>query len=188
MRVFLAVHTPERIQRGISRLQELLSDRGVRDIRWLRPSGIHLTLRFCGEIPPETLGLLSQVLSPGAPILPFRARLGPLGTFPPRGSPRVLVLSFAESEGLEKLAAWVGERAEAAGIPHERRPFHPHLTLGRFHPGSRRIAPQRLENPSDLAQEEMEVDRFTIFQSHLGPEGARYQALTEFPLLGGSAS
>jgi RNA 2',3'-cyclic 3'-phosphodiesterase len=187
MRVFIAVDTPETIQRGIGKLQESLSDRGVRDLRWTRPSGIHLTLRFCGEISPATLGLLSEALAPGAPVHPFRARLGSLGTFPPRGSPRVLVLSLAASEGLEKLAAWVSERAEAVGIPHDPRRFHPHLTLGRFRSGARRIPPQWLETSSDLSQEEMEVDRFTIFQSHLGPEGARYQALAEYPLLGGAA-
>ncbi|MCI0409273.1 MAG: RNA 2',3'-cyclic phosphodiesterase [Acidobacteria bacterium] len=188
MRVFLAVDIPDRIQIGISKLQELLSDRGVRDIRWARPSGIHLTLRFCGEIPAETLRLVSEALAPPAPTLPFRVAIGSLGTFPPRGLPHVLVLSLVDREELKNLAAWVGARCEAAGIPRESRRFHPHLTLGRFRAGARPIALQLLEISTDLAGEEFEVDRFKIFQSHLGPDGARYQALAEFPLLAGSGS
>ncbi|MCI0657358.1 MAG: RNA 2',3'-cyclic phosphodiesterase, partial [Acidobacteria bacterium] len=94
MRVFVAVDIPDPLRLGISKLQEQLSGRGVRDIRWARPSGIHLTLRFCGEIPAETLKLLLEALAPGAPLHPFRAALGQLGTFPPRGVPRVLILSL----------------------------------------------------------------------------------------------
>jgi 2'-5' RNA ligase len=188
MRVFVAVDIPDPLRLGISKLQEQLSARGVRDIRWARPSGIHLTLRFCGEIPAETLKLLLEALAPGAPLLPFHAALGPLGTFPPRGAPRVLILSLVDSEEMNHLAAWVGMRCEAAGIPREARRFHPHLTLGRFRAGVRRMAQQIQEVSQNLAGVEIGVDRFKIFQSHLGPDGARYQALAEFPLLARSAS
>lgn len=188
MRVFLAVDVPQRIQLGISRLQEALSGRGIGNIRWTQPAGIHLTLQFCGEISSATLRSLSEALAPGAPILPFRAGIGQLGTFPPRGAPRVLVLSLAESEGLVKLAAWIAERTESAGIPRESRHFSPHLTLGRFRAGARPIPPGHLEISEELVAEHFEVDRFTIFQSHLGPGGARYEPLEEFPLLGGRAS
>jgi 2'-5' RNA ligase len=188
MRVFVAVDIPERIRLGISKLQDLLSGRGVREIRWARPSGIHLTLRFCGEISPETVRRLSEAFAPGAPMHPFRAALGQLETLPPRGAPRVLVISLAESAGLERLAEWVGKRSEAAGIPPELRRFHPHLTLGRFRSGARRISPQPPEVWQDLSQQEVDVDRFKIFQSHLAPEGSRYEALAEFPLLGEDAA
>jgi len=187
MRVFVAVDIPERIRLGISKLQDFLSGRGVREIRWTRPSGIHLTLRFCGEIPPETVRLLSEACAPGAPVYPFRVALSRLETFPPRGLPCVLVISTAESAGLQKLAEWVGKRSEAVGIPTELRRFHPHLTLGRFRSGARRLSAQPGELGEELSRQEMEVDRFKIFQSHLGPDGARYEVLAEIPLLGENA-
>jgi len=188
MRVFVAVDIPEPLQLGISRLQEALSGRGLRGIRWARPAGIHLTLRFCGEIPPETVRLLSESLAPGAPMARFRTRLEQLGTFPPRGRPRVLVITLSESAELQDLATWVGKRCETAGIPRESRRFHPHLTLGRFRAEDHPRAPQPLEISQELSREVIEVERFKIYQSHLHPDGSRYQALAEFPLLGRGAS
>ena len=188
MRVFVAVDIPESLQAGISRLQDLLSGRGLRGIRWARPSGIHLTLRFCGEIPPETVRLLSESLAPGAPMARFRTQLGQLGTFPPRGRPRVLVITLSESAELQDLASWVGKRCEIAGIPLESRRFHPHLTLGRFRTEDNPRAPQPLEISQELSREVIEVERFKIYQSHLHPDGSRYEALAEFPLLGRGAS
>jgi 2'-5' RNA ligase len=118
----------------------------------------------------------------------FRIRLGQLGTFPPRGRPRVLVLTLSESAKLQDLAAWVEKRCEAAGIPRESRRFNPHLTLGRFRAEDNPRAPQPLEISQELSGEVIEVERFKIYQSHLHPDGSRYQALAEFPLLGGGAS
>jgi len=118
----------------------------------------------------------------------FSAQLGQLGTFPPRGRPRVLVITLSESAQLQDLASWVGERCEIAGIPHESRRFHPHLTLGRFRTEDNPRAPQPLEISQELSREVIEVERFKIYQSHLHPDGSRYQGLAEFPLLGRGAS
>ena len=184
MRIFIAVRIPERIREGLSRLQSFLSDEGLRQIRWVRASGVHLTLRFCGEISSQTLGLLSDNLTPGAPFPPFESRLGRLGVFPDRGAPRVLFLGLEPAAALLPLSEWVEKRVQAAGLPPENRPFKPHLTLGRFRPGTRSAALPELPILPELDRATIPVGSLTLFRSHLGAQGARYEVLSEYPLLG----
>ncbi len=181
MRIFVAVEVPELIRSRISALQKQLEEEGVRGIRWVDAGGIHLTLRFCGEIPREAVERLKGSLSPGAPLAPFEVRVGGLGTFPARGAPRVLWLGVDGAERLRTLVSWIDGRVTAAGIPPEPRPFHPHLTLGRFRPGGRLPGrfPARTPSP-DLGAHG--VERFILFQSLLGPGGPRYEPLEVYPL------
>jgi RNA 2',3'-cyclic 3'-phosphodiesterase len=184
MRVFLAVDLDESLRTGIAAVQQSLSREGLPRIRWSNPRGIHLTLRFCGEIPEETSDGLARSLSPGAPMDPTSVAVGGLGTFPRRGSPRVLYLGVRGEEALAGLAAWVEERTVSAGLPREPRPFHPHLTLGRFHPGARTVPTELLDAPFARSVGTLSVETIIMFESHLEPAGARYEALRSFPLLG----
>ena len=188
MRIFVAVELPDGIREGISELQTALAREGVRDVRWVQPMGIHLTLRFCGEISPETLALLSQELSGAAPVRPFHLRLKGLGVFPPRGKPRVLYLELQDSESLSRLAAWVEGGVVRAGLPPERRSFHPHLTLGRFKQRSTPPRRDSLKAPTGRLQDGFEVDRIAVLRSTLAPAGARYEILATFPLTEAGAS
>jgi 2'-5' RNA ligase len=184
MRTFLAVDLDETLRSGIASLQRLLSRKGIAGVRWAAPAGIHLTLRFCGEVSRETVQRLIQALEPVVPHAPFSIRLGGLGTFPPKGSPRVLYLAAKEPGSLGPLAAWVEQRVVSAGLPVEPRPFHPHLTLGRFHPGARPVSREILDLPEGEDLGTLSVERVILFESHLEPGGARYEALRSFSLEG----
>jgi 2'-5' RNA ligase len=189
MRIFIAARIPDPVREGLSRLQSSLTDEGLRHIRWVRSSGVHLTLRFCGEISPQVLEQLSGELAPGAPLPPFATRLTNLDVFPRRGAPRVLFVGLEDAGHLLSLADWIEKRVQAAGLPPESRPFHPHLTLGRFLTGARQhqhpLAGSPL--PSELQGASVPVDSFALFRSQLGSRGPSYEALREYPLLGGVA-
>ena len=184
MRIFLAVDLNETLRTGIAAVQRVLSREGIAGVRWADPAGIHLTLRFCGEISRETVQRLIQALAPSAPHAPFPIRLGGLGTFPPKGSPRVLYLAVMEPGSLGPLAAWAEQRVVSAGLSREARPFHPHLTLGRFRPGARPVSRGILDLPEAGELGTLSVERIILFESHLGPGGARYEALQSIPLEG----
>ena len=184
MRVFVAVEIPEPIRADLPRLQASLSEAGMRNVRWVRPSAIHLIFRFCGEISSEIVQCVGERFFSGAPFPPFQVRLGRLGVFPPKGPPRVLFLGFEQVDRLRQLAAWVADRVEAADLPRERRAFQPHLTLGRFEAGARSGPVDGLQAPKEIGGKEMSVESFVLFRSHLGPEGARYETVREFRLLG----
>ena len=54
MRLFLAIDLGEAVRIAIGTVQQRLRER-LEGWRWVEPRGIHLTVRFLGEIAPETL-------------------------------------------------------------------------------------------------------------------------------------
>jgi RNA 2',3'-cyclic 3'-phosphodiesterase len=188
MRVFIAVEIPAAVRDGIAGVQQELASVGIREIRWVDAAGIHLTLRFCGELSRETVDRLASALSGGPDLRVFRVGIGGVGVFPSRGNPRVLWLGVQAEAPLLDLAAWVEAKVTGVGIPPEPRPFAPHLTLGRFraHPGKRIEALWTRIPPPDLG--EVTVDRLVLFESRLEPRRARHIALRSFPLVSGGSS
>jgi len=186
VRLFIAVEIPRPIREDLGRLQSSLKAL-LPDLRWSKPEGIHLTLRFLGEAPQDRIVALCDHLAPGAPFAGFRCAPEHLGCFSSRGRPRVLFLSLSGTEPLAKVAAWIDEKAEVAGFVRESRPYSPHLTLGRFGESARRV-PGLPDLPAALAGASIPVERFILFRSILGPQGARHEPLADFPLLGGAAA
>ena len=182
MRIFIAVEVPAPVRDGIVELQEKLASVGIRNIRWVDAPGIHLTLRFCGELSRDTVDRLASDLSSGPDLPGFRVRIGGLGVFPPRGRPRVLWVGVRSEGPLTALAAWVETKASGAGIPAEPRPFHPHLTLGRFRATPGNGIDSLLNRFPSPELGEVLVDRIVLFESRLEPQGARHIALRAIPL------
>ena len=77
---------------------------------------------------------------------PAEAQVAGLGTFPERGSPRVLWLGLAVPAAILDLQRACERAARAAGFEREERPFRAHLTLGRW----RDRAPRPELPPADL--------------------------------------
>jgi 2'-5' RNA ligase len=184
MRQFLALELPLPMHRSVVRALEQLA-RTLQGWRWVRPEGVHLTLRFLGEVPAERDGP-GRALWRGAAeaARPFRLRLGPLGCFPGSGVPRVLWVGIEEVEpggALVELAQDIERSARVAGYPPEPRAFHPHLTLARAERGRRPSRPGRDAEPGAADGWFREL---VLFESRLAPAGARYTALERFALVG----
>lgn len=188
VRAFVAIELPdiERAfcQEALERAQAALGG-DARAIRWVDPGGIHLTLKFLGSVPtaqiPELTAALDREL---VGQTSFELAIGRLGVFPGTRAPRVLWLALLGD--LTVLRA-CQERVETAavplGYPRERRPFQPHLTLGRVREGATHeqlTAIGRLPAswPSTTSAP-FEVTSASLMQSHLGPGGARYTRLAE---------
>jgi len=186
MRVFLAVEMPEQIRSALAALQQDLAKRGVQGVRWVEPTQSHLTLRFCGEVSSEGVVRLAEALSPGAPHAPFSVFLDGLGVFPPRGAPRVLWVGV-EGSRLYPLVAWIEEKVVGAGLPGETKPFHPHLTVGRFRSPARRLPKEVLTCRPPVDFGEISVVRFALFESRAGERGPHYNPLYHYRLHGEAA-
>jgi 2'-5' RNA ligase len=185
VRLFLAAALPEAVESAASGLQSALRRR-LRGWRWPRPEGIHLTLRFLGEVDAALdERARAEWERVAAECRPFRVGLDEVGHFPPRGVPRVLWIGLLEIEpggALAALARQLEATARELGWAPERRPFRPHLTLGRARKGSRPDVP-----PGDEAVPRAEgwVRGIRLVESRLLPEGARYTARAVYPLGGG---
>jgi RNA 2',3'-cyclic 3'-phosphodiesterase len=145
----------------------------------------HLTLRFLGEVDPARLPALEERL--GAVALrhgPFAVRLAGVDAFPDRDRPRIVYLGIVAGQAeLIALAADVEGELAALGFPRERRPFRPHVTLGRirsprdaerFHSARAALGDRTLLSTF--------VDALLLKASALRPSGAQHSTLASFPL------
>jgi 2'-5' RNA ligase len=101
--------------------------------RWVGRHAQHVTLAFFGEVPagqvPELAAAVGSAL--GRPSVALQ--LAGAGTFPERGSPRVLWVGVdGDVDALAALAAAAADAARGVGVPVDRRPYRPHLTVGRW--------------------------------------------------------
>lgn len=186
MRLFVALDIPGEVRRRIAELVEKLRPT-VRGARWARVEGMHLTLKFIGEVAPERVGgieaALAAVGAPGALEMSFRN----VGFFPTERHPRVFWAGIEAPPALAEFAAELERRLEPLGIPRENRPFQPHLTLARFNSqeGLPALRPA-LEKLTPFEFGSARAEEFYLYQSRLKPGGAEYTRLRTFPLAGGT--
>lgn len=183
MRVFIAIDISEHVRSAIRSYMARLKKVSEAP-RWVRPEGMHVTLKFVGEAKPEVVeqikSELRTVRSPAPVDLQFRG----IGFFPNERRPRVLWVGIEASDNLADLAADIEARMAKIGIEPESRKFSPHLTLARF------------ESPNGLAPLQREIQQLGspgfgseranelfLFQSVLKRGGAEYTKLEAFPFV-----
>ncbi|MFP3854178.1 MAG: RNA 2',3'-cyclic phosphodiesterase [Anaerolineales bacterium] len=191
MRTFLAIDLDEIIVESLRheslQLQEEIPDKWV---KWVKPESIHLTLKFLGEIKPEFIGQVEELVDPIVVDTPeMIMKIGGFGAFPNFNRPRVLWVGVDEETGaLETLHAKLQSAFEQIGFEAERRSFTPHLTLGRvkrgFSKGDQADLVERLRRVEINSLGRLEADGLTLFESKLGPGGASYRAVREFTFRG----
>ena len=182
MRLFVALPIPEPARHVIVALLDRLRGSDW-PVRWVRPEGIHLTLKFYGEVAPERLEVIEEAIRlAAAGAGPMSMRLAALGAFPTNARPRILWLGLDAPPALELLQDRLERRGEDIGFPPEGVPFQPHVTLGRMREGHR-LPPHALET-SDGAPEKVAflADRIILYESLLSPEGPRYEPRLVLPL------
>ena len=147
-------------------------------VKWVPAHQFHFTLKFLGEVEEASAGrALEAVERAAAGVAPFRASLAGLGSFPGPERPSVLWAGLAEgARELGSLAARVAQEMARAGFPPERRPFKPHLTLGRVREGA--FVPRAAQEALAEAQRQefghFGVERLVLMKSELTPRGPIY--------------
>ncbi|HET9051087.1 MAG TPA: RNA 2',3'-cyclic phosphodiesterase [Candidatus Dormibacteraeota bacterium] len=154
-------------------------------VRWVRPSGLHLTVHFFGPLPDALWDAVTETVAPcAAATAPFTVRLDTLGAFPAGGAPRVLWLgASAGHEAAISLALACRGALSAAGVEVESRPPALHCTLGRprdaWDAGRRRSWAGRTASlPAWTAR------RLVLYESLPGPGGSTYVPRREAALAG----
>jgi RNA 2',3'-cyclic 3'-phosphodiesterase len=133
MRLFIAIEIPEDSKKGLAEVQDKIKDSGV-DAGWTRPEGIHLTLKFLGEVSeakvPEIMAALADATKE---TTGFRLEIADAGAFPNPKNARVVWIGVSgEREKLTRLQAAVEKGMDHIVFKRENRAFTPHLTLGRI--------------------------------------------------------
>jgi 2'-5' RNA ligase len=185
MRAFIAVDLAPGLKTALETLiRKVRKDAG--GVKWVKPEAMHLTLKFLGDIPEDSVGTVKALLENLAGTRrPFPLRLKGTGTFPSGGamSARVLWAGIEEVPDLMELQAALETGCETAGFPREERAFHPHMTLGRVK-SSEGLEPvlRELERYEEADLGEMTVAALAFFQSVLGSSGPVYKVLAEAAL------
>lgn len=187
MRAFIAIDLPEAIQVALDEQQaafcKACSSRRGGEIRWARPEGIHLTLKFLGEISDEQIRRVSEALTKLEPFHKFSIEVRGFGFFPDARRPRVFWAGVAAAPELGVLAKRVEASMEKLGFAPEGRIFSPHLTLARLRIPRPQPALQALiEREGEKSLGRFEVSEFFLFESKLLPQGAEYRKVTRFPV------
>ncbi len=179
MRAFIGLGPPDTVRDALDGLQ---SD--LRVGRLVDPENLHLTLAFLGEVDLPTLEALHLDLQQ-ITFAPFDLRLAGLELF---GGARPRVLSIRGQAGppLRALRAKLHSTARGAGIDLPRARFRPHVTLARFRrdmpPDDTAKLGRFLSAHADVALPAFPVEAFTLYRSHLSPDGATYEPLADYPV------
>jgi len=184
MRLFIAVDLPEEV-RGVLATGLGPLKRDQPPARWVRPQGIHVTLKFLGEQPPELVERLDTAVHDGlAGLAPVPVRLGGGGFFPHDRRPRVAWVG-GQAEGLDAWARAFEEAAAGLGVPREARPFSLHLTLARLErPWGAQAVEHFLVQVGKWRFPEFVAREAVLFESNLQPSGAVYTPVRRWAVAG----
>ena len=187
LRLFVACELPDEFREALTQVQAQLRQRLQARLRWVRPEGVHLTLKFLDETVAEKVAAVREAIGQACQgISPFALSLGQVGSFGDRRGPRVIWLGVTgDVQRLSELQRRLEDGLAALGWPREKRAFSPHLTLAR-------VPPEVMGSPASpiatalsavaALDASMLVTELSLTRSILRPDGAVYQTVAAFPL------
>jgi len=185
LRLFLAAPIPDDLRLKIAGIQDELRP-NARQVKWVEPENLHLTLKFLGATDAEQVGGLAACAEAvAARIAPMELVLAGLGAFPNARRPHTVWIGLqAGQEPLAELAEALEEAlARECGVPREERRFGGHLTIGRVKsPEPQPRLTTALAEGGDRAIGGYRLDAFDLYQSELRPTGPLYTLLHRFAL------
>jgi 2'-5' RNA ligase len=172
LRLFVAVDVPAAVR---SSLATWADDAAPSEVRRVPAESLHVTMAFLGT-------RTAQDAADAGAVLGAVAR--PVGTLRTAGAlwlpPRrlgVLAIALEHDPALTDLQRDLGAAlAEAIGFQPERRPFRAHVTVGRVRRGTR-VRTHEVREPPAL---EFPAGALTLYRSHAGPAGSRYEPLARY--------
>jgi RNA 2',3'-cyclic 3'-phosphodiesterase len=196
-RLFVAIPIAPRVREAITSLVDSVrkgNDPAVRDVRWVRLDGLHLTIRFIGPTDEGRVADLATAVDQTAMSLdPFDVVIAGGGAFPSVARPRALWLGVDDGAAeLEAASRRLDDEMADRGWPRDERQYRPHLTLARS--DGVRAGPavaKRLIAAAAGVREPFRAKSLVLFESISGGGPARYEPLHEAaigsPLQGSSS-
>jgi 2'-5' RNA ligase len=187
VRLFVACEVPDEVKAAIGGITQSLRERSGNAVRWINPEGVHVTLKFLGEVPVKKLPAIKLAIQEAVVgHQPFELEFSNIGTFGGREGLRIMWVGVAgDVLRLEALVRAVNAALAVVGFEPERRPFRPHLTLGRVRDevGTRQRAEIEVEvGKTEVPPVSWRTAQVSLMRSRLGPGGASYDVLATFPL------
>jgi len=189
IRSFIAIELPENTKKELRQLEDALRGKCPEGCaRWVSPDGIHLTLKFLGNVPQDKISAITRAIeNASVGFSPFELKVTEIGVFP--NERRIQVIWVGVSGELEKLKALqksIDENLRPLGFEPESRPFTPHLTIARIKESTTTDDRKRLGEIVSATKCELtfpiRVQSVSLMRSQLTPQGAIYHRIASVPL------
>ncbi len=180
-RLFVAARVSVPTANALASAAETLARR-ARDagfeIRWVAPVSYHVTLSFLGNTRVDAITAITDALDQAVRgTKDFKLKTSRLGAFPAFDNPRVIWAGVEEQTGeLAALADRVGTAMQRLGYG-DRKPFHPHVTIGRVKEVSAKLSSLK-EVVLPLAEQmfgDTRVEAITLVESETKSTGSVYR-------------
>jgi 2'-5' RNA ligase len=180
IRAFIAIDLPSEVLQCLEDVSQQLKQKLVEiPVRWVPVANIHLTLKFLGDVSDSNIEMLTDILqSTGSGVKQFELSVGGLGAYPKPHRPRVIWVGVEAPPELMNAQRSVESEMARLGYAREKRPFKPHLTIGRV---SRHSTNQEVRKIAGVLKSHTigylgsaRVTAFHLYRSDLKPSGAVY--------------
>jgi 2'-5' RNA ligase len=176
-RLFVALRPPRAIR---AQLDEVMH--GIADARWQDDDQLHLTVRYIGEVDrriAEDVAVELGHVHANAII----ASIAGVGAFDRRGRTDAVWAGLTAHDALAALHRKVDHALVRLGLSPEGRAYLPHITLARL---PRTADPVEIERwraaHAAIASGAFRMEHMILYESTLGPGGARYDTVARWPL------
>lgn len=190
IRSFIAVELPVELKAVLGKYKDEMSPLSREFVKWVSPGGIHVTLKFLGNISPGMIDRITLSIEQACKgVIPFTLETDTLGGFPNLKQPRVLWLGMhGDVDKMKLLQKQIDDRLVDLGFEKEKREFTPHITLARIREkaGSSdrmRFGELIIHQRADFKYT-IHIDGVNLMQSRLQPSGAVYDQLARVKLNG----
>lgn len=180
VRSFICIQLPPNVRAAL--IDALIPlRRKFPSLMWVRQEALHLTIKFCGECQAPLLVQFASAVGNAlfsSRCSSFTLSCGEFGGFSNLNRMRTLFLHIkGDTDVLAALASLVEQAAKASGIPENKRPFRPHITLARSR------SPKRISGELfTLPFLEWTVEGVTFMKSTLSAHGPEYTVLKYWDL------
>jgi 2'-5' RNA ligase len=181
MRVFIAIEFEDRVKRYLKDVQDIVKSTTYNG-NFTHYTNFHLTIKYIGEIYngeyQELVHCIDDICSR---ISPFSIKIGDIGFFNKKTTNIVWVGITKNKEKVMKLHKLTDLETNKSGFQPELRKFRPHVTIGKkvvFSNG-------HYSNGLPLFNEEIQITKLTLFESHRVDGKLTYTPLYSNELIGG---
>ena len=176
MRLFIAVEIPEDIKKYLVELQNKIESNEVK-IKYVKKEGMHLTLKFLGEVQQEKVDEIKRELGK-IKFKPFSLNLDSIRVFSNEKYIRVIWVGLKPEDDINKLQKEIDDILNKWF--KKEKDFKAHLTLARVkYVENKEIFMQELKKIK-VESKKIEIKNFKLINSKLGREGPVYEDLGVF--------
>lgn len=181
-RTFIALEIKENIKELLASVQQKIGSK-TGGIKWVKPRNMHLTLKFLGPTREDIIEDISDILENAAEGLnSFNVSVSGLGAFPSSNNPKVIWAGLKVDDVLYKIQKDIDISLESLGFAKEKRPFSPHLTIGRVRDSRTKKTLRDVFEQVRTEPRSFEAENITFYKSELMQEGPVYTVLKSVKL------